>query len=88
LGVFANLIPGVREVRAPLAAGGILLLALALAIEPYVPDRDSATGLAASLIALNEGLGPVGRGVVVAFAAYLIDRSCRSSAPRLSSGCR
>jgi hypothetical protein len=72
MGVFANLIPGIREVRAPLAAGGITLLTIALVIEPQVPDRGSATGLAASIIAVAEGMGPVGRGVVVSFAAYLI----------------
>jgi hypothetical protein len=78
MSVFANLIPGAREVRAPLAAGGILLLALALAIEPNLSDSQSATGLTASLIAVHEALGPVGQGVVVAFIAYLVGSMVQS----------
>jgi hypothetical protein len=72
MSVFANLIPGAREVRPPLAAGGIALLAVALALEPNWPNSQSATGLTASLIAVHDALGPVGRGVVFAFAAYLV----------------
>lgn len=72
MGVFSNFMPGVREVRAPLAAGGIVLLAIAIAFEPHVPDRESATGLFASLIAVKEEIGPVGQGIVVAFTAYLL----------------
>jgi hypothetical protein len=72
MSVFANLIPGIREARVPLAAGGITLLALALAVEPSLPDEKSASGLMASIIAVHEALGPVGQGGVIAFAAYLV----------------
>jgi hypothetical protein len=72
MSVFANLIPGIREARVPLAAGGITLLALALAVEPSLPDEKSATGLMASFVGLHEAIGPVGQGVVIAFAAYLV----------------
>jgi hypothetical protein len=70
--MFANLIPGMREVRAPLAAGAILVLAIAIAIEPEIPDKETATGLLASFIAVGDGLGPFGRGAAAAFVAYLL----------------
>jgi hypothetical protein len=72
LGLFANLIPGMREVRAPLAAGAILVFAIAIAVEPEIPDKQTATGLVASFIAVGESLGPLGRGAVAAFIAYLL----------------
>jgi len=61
-----------REVRAPLAAGAILLFAIAIAVEPEVPDKEAATGLLASFIAVGDGLGPLGRGAAAAFVAYLL----------------
>jgi hypothetical protein len=70
--MFAHLLPGIREVRAPLAAGYLWLLALWVALEPVLPDERSATGVVESLYRLADGLSAVGVGVAVSFAAYLV----------------
>jgi hypothetical protein len=70
--MLANLLPGIREVRAPLAAGYLWLLTLWVALEPVLPDERGATGVVESLYRLADGLSSVGVGVAVSFAAYLV----------------
>jgi uncharacterized protein YjbI with pentapeptide repeats len=70
--VLANLLPGVRELRAPLAAGYVWLAALFLAFEPLFPAREQATGIWDSVLTLKDELGPVGLGVAVSFVAYVL----------------
>jgi hypothetical protein len=70
--LLSNLLPGFRELRAPLAAGYIWLLALYLAIEPHVPDAEDADGLYATLLHLRDEASSVGLAVAVGFAAYLV----------------
>ena len=70
--MLAHLLPGIREVRAPLAAGYLWLLALWVALEPVLPDERDATGVVESLYRLADGLSAVGVGVAVSFAAYLV----------------
>jgi hypothetical protein len=70
--MLTSLLPGLRELRAPLASGYLWLVALGLIVEPHVPDRAEATGLMASVYRLTEGLSSVGLGVAATFAAYLI----------------
>jgi len=68
----ANLIPGVREVRAPLAAGYLWLFAIYLAFAPAIPSRADATGAWDSLQALEAAATTVGVGLALSFAAYLV----------------
>lgn len=70
--VLTSLLPGLRELRAPLAAGTIWLLAGWFAAEPSVPASGEATGVVASAYRLGEFLEVLGLGVVLAFSAYLV----------------
>jgi hypothetical protein len=70
--MLTSLLPGIRNLRAPLAAGYLWLLALGLLLEPHIPDRANATGLIASLYRLSGALRPAGLLAVATFAAYLI----------------
>jgi len=69
--VLANLLPGLRDVRAPLSAGFVWLLALFLALEPSLPSRNEASGVWSSLLVLADTFSPVGIGIAVSFLAYL-----------------
>lgn len=70
--VLTSLLPGLRELRAPLAAGTIWLLAGWFAAEPWVPASGEATGIVASAYRLGEFLKVLGLGAVLAFSAYLV----------------
>ena len=68
--MLANVLPGLRDVRAPLAAGYIWLLALYLAVEPSVPKKPH--GIWASLDHLRHMVSLVATGLAVSFVAYLV----------------
>jgi hypothetical protein len=70
--MLTNLLPGVRQLRAPLAAGYLWLFALWLVLEPALPTETEAQGLAASIYRLGDLVTAFGLAVVVSFAAYLI----------------
>jgi hypothetical protein len=70
--MLSTLLPGIRELRAPLAAGYIWLLAGWIALEPHIPEAGSSTGLIASIYRLNDALSGFGLAVAASFAAYLI----------------
>ncbi|MFJ8957715.1 hypothetical protein ACIRJL_10540 [Streptomyces sp. NPDC102383] len=70
--MLANLLPGLRDVRAPLSAGCIWLLTLWLVFEDRVPTQQRARGLWASLYRLGDVVGPAGVLASGAFLAYLI----------------
>lgn len=70
--MLTSLLPGLRELRAPLSAGVLWLLAIWFLAEPSVPDADEARGVAASAYRLAEPLSVFGMGAVIAFAAYLV----------------
>jgi hypothetical protein len=65
-----NVLPGLREIRAPLVAGYLWLLFIYLAV--YLPPRDEITGIAERAVELGEAMTPVGIAVVLSFAAYLL----------------
>jgi hypothetical protein len=67
-----NLLPGIRDLRAPLAAGYIWLVALWIALEPVVPDEDDAVGVLASFYRLADTVSAIGLGVVASFVAYVL----------------
>ncbi|MET8082407.1 hypothetical protein [Streptomyces sp. NPDC005303] len=67
-----SLLPGLRDVRTPLAAGLIYLLTAWLFLAPGIPKRDQATGVIKSLYDLSEICGKPASLATVAFCAYLI----------------
>lgn len=70
--MLTSLLPGIRELRVPLATGYVWLVALAIALEPYVPERAQATGLSATLYRIGELISVLGVGVGLSFVAYLL----------------
>lgn len=70
--ILASLLPGVRAIRAPLAAGLVLLLAIWLAVEPSLPVAAEATGVYKSLTRLGELDQSFGAVALVALTAYLV----------------
>jgi hypothetical protein len=69
--MLSSLLPGVREIRAPLAAGFLWLLALALLLEGSIPPYEQATGVFRLAYDLHALLSVVGVSAVSSFAAYL-----------------
>jgi len=70
--MLSSLLPGLREVRAPVAAGFAWLVALWFLVEP-VWDRDpSADRVVGSANRLMDTLSLVGQGAVLSFLAYLV----------------
>ncbi len=84
----ANLLPGIRDLRAPLAAGYIWLLGLWLAIESEVPGESDANGLLDSVYRLGDGLSAIGLGVVASFVAYVLGSLSTSLFAAPSTGLR
>jgi hypothetical protein len=68
----ANLLPGIRELRAPLAAGYLWLIAAWFLLHDSVPTEHEASGLLADAYDLADAVGRVGVAAAVAFVAYLI----------------
>jgi hypothetical protein len=69
--VLSNLLPGLRDLRAPLSAGFIWLLALYIAFEPLVSRVDRTHGIWLTLSNLERTFTAVGAGVALTFGAYL-----------------
>jgi hypothetical protein len=70
--MLSSLLPGFREVRAPLAAGFLWLAALWLLLEPRWARGSDAEGVVGSVNRLMGMLSLVGQGVVLSFAAYIV----------------
>jgi len=70
--VLASLLPGLRELRAPLAAGYLWLLSIYLLIAPHVPSENEAHGIVENLYSLKDAATAVGLGVALSFVAYLV----------------
>ncbi|MEV0538111.1 hypothetical protein [Kitasatospora sp. NPDC050463] len=67
-----NLLPGLRELRTPLAVGYVWLVTIWLCAADHLPSRDSATGVFASLY---KGIGRLDQAALIAvasFCAYII----------------
>jgi hypothetical protein len=71
MGILANLMPGVRAIRAPLAAGFLLLLSVWIALESEVPKRPT-DGVWASLERLEPVASAFGTVGLIAFVAYVV----------------
>jgi hypothetical protein len=72
VGVLSSLLPGLRDVRAPLAAGYVFLFDLWLTFADGIPSAEEATGVAASIYRLEEVVSSFGLAVAISFVAYLL----------------
>lgn len=70
--MLASLLPGVRDLRTPLAVGVVLLLAAWVAFGELIPGPDQAGGLLARIYDASEVLGAPSTLAVAGFVAYLI----------------
>lgn len=82
--MFASLLPGVRHLRAPLAAGFLWLLGAWLLLADHVPAKEEATGGLRTLIDLADKMGRVSLGVVAATAAYIVGSAAAQLFGRLT----
>jgi hypothetical protein len=69
--VLASLLPGVRHLRGPLAAGYLWLLVAYLSAEPSWPDRDEAGPLIDAFYRLGDFTSPAGQAIALSFLAYV-----------------
>lgn len=73
MGVVTSLLPGLRELRAPLAAGYLWLLAIGLLTRGLYPrDLRVAPQLMKDLVAFGDWLGKPGLLAVAGFMAYIL----------------
>ena len=72
MGVLASLLPGLRDLRAPLAAGYLWLLTLWLMVADSVPEESDATGVLVSIYRIGDVVSEFGIAVAVSFVAYLV----------------
>ena len=72
MNVLGSVLPGVRALRAPFAAGAVTLLALWLLVEDHLPDDPGANGIYEALLQLRAVTSAIGPTALVAFAAYLL----------------
>lgn len=70
--MLSSLLPGLRDLRAPLAAGFVWLVALWFLFEPTWDRDQEADGVTGSANRLMSTLNLIGQGVVLSFTAYLI----------------
>jgi hypothetical protein len=70
--LLTSLLPGLRELRAPLAACYCWLIAFWILVEPYLQDSKHASGVIFSLYRLGRSLTPIGIGVVASVTAYIL----------------
>jgi hypothetical protein len=70
--ILTNLLPGLRELRAPLIAGYLWLIAAWFAAQPFVPEKEPSDGIGASAVALHDIVSFVGTAAASAVAAYLV----------------
>src|SRR5262245_47290536 len=71
-GILASLLPGIRDLRAPLAAGYLWLASLWVLWGRKQSGLDQDTGLAGDVYRLAKSAGPVATAVALSFAAYVI----------------
>lgn len=71
MGMLASLLPGIRDLRAPLAAGYIWLLLAWLIVQPRI-EASEETEPVQSISRLAHTLSPAGVAIAVSFIAYLI----------------
>ena len=79
MNLLGSLIPGVREVRAPLVSGYLWCVFLWLLLASNVPTEHGQPTYE-HLVELADAMGPVGKAVAVSIAAYLLGSLIQSLA--------
>jgi hypothetical protein len=88
MGVLSSLLPGLRDLRAPLAAGYIWLLNIWLLFGDDIPSQEEASGAFESLYRLGKFVPQLGKGIAISFVAYLIGALSQSASNSLLGGWR
>lgn len=70
--MLASLLPGLRDLRVPLATGFLWLVVLWLVCYPVIPTQAESTGLAAEVYVALGAFGPAALITVITFVAYLV----------------
>ncbi|MFF2621285.1 hypothetical protein [Oerskovia jenensis] len=70
--MLASLLPGVRDLRTPLAVGVVLLLAAWVALGELIPSSGEAQGLLARVYEASGAVGAASTLAAAGFVAYLI----------------
>ena len=70
--MLTSILPGLRDVRTPLACGYMWLVAAWLAFADHLPRTRPSAGMAASIWDLGGHLGKAAVLAAITFAAYLI----------------
>ncbi len=81
--ILSSILPGLREIRAPVAAGFLWMLFLWGLFGSHVPDSVHASGLLKNFYDLGSLVGALGVGVALSFVAYLIGSLTEGTASRL-----
>jgi hypothetical protein len=70
--MLVSLLPGLRDLRTPLAAGYVWLLAAWVAFEPWIPLRPEDDTVLESAYRAGRAVSIAALGVALSFAAYLV----------------
>ncbi|TKV61321.1 hypothetical protein FDO65_06880 [Nakamurella flava] len=70
--MLASILPGLRELRTPLATGYIYLVVLWLLIWDKIPSADQATGVVGAILKLDGLLGTGSLVAALSFIAYVV----------------
>jgi hypothetical protein len=81
--MLTNLLPGIRDIRTPLATGYLWLLTLWLWIPSHFKHVPPTTGVPGDITRLAQYSTRVGVGIAISFAAYLIGILSKALGPPL-----
>jgi hypothetical protein len=70
--MLTSLLPGLRELRAPLAAGYLWLITAWIALASRIPTPEAASGVLKDIYRLGQAVGKPGVIAAVTFTAYII----------------
>ena len=70
--ILTSLLPGIRQLRAPLAAGYFWLLVLWLVLHDLFLDRKQISGLITTVRMIANTIGPVAFAAAITFLAFLL----------------
>jgi hypothetical protein len=86
--MLANLLPGIREIRTPLATGYLWLLTFWLWLPAHLKKNAPTSGILGEFTQLAHYVGRIGIGIAISFVAYLIgilSQFLRGPVPRLGT---
>ncbi len=68
----ASVLPGLRDVRGPLASGYLWLITIWLGVASRLPDANTDSGVIGDFYDLSGVVSAVGVAVILSFGAYLV----------------